>query len=308
MDISRSPKEFLPPSGSAAGGLGKSLLLLLVSLTAGGLTGYAGYLILRLLAPSTPAFTALPIGAVTLVLILAFVQRRYSWIVPWYYLLPAIVFLLTFTLFPVVLTVVLAFTDYAGVRNGQLNISSETGILSVDGVRLNIEDERTLDCKSLRNGCNGVRALVFASGTLESSAESLEGTRLTLIEAPPDGRNVSGVELDMPELGFAATLRVTEQEGRELTLERAPPFPPDLSSVTLELDRATIARRILKEEGSALTLDEPLPSGLEAVSIARYNDFGFIGWRNFRRIRGSAAGAHTRLPVEHQLRVPDRGA
>lgn len=226
-----------------------------------------------------------------LVLTLRWIAQRFAWIIPWYYLLPAIIFLLAFTFFPVVLTVGLAFTDYAGIRNGELNISSETEIVAVDGATLQIASPATLACGQLRDGCNGVRAVVYASGEIDIAAESLEGNTLTLAEEPPAGRDVISAELFMPDIGFAASMRVTEQDGRVLTLEREPPFAPELESVGLQLDRMAVQRTILREEGDLLTLDQALPEDVEAVSIARYNDFGFVGWRNFRRIMASAPRA-----------------
>ena len=284
-------KDHLPRSRTTAGGVFRSLGLIALALLLATAVGVAGYLLVRLLAPEAPTFVGIPIGTVALVLVLRYIARRFAWIMPWYYLLPAIVFLLTFTFFPVVLTIGLAFTDYAGVRNGELNVSSETPIVAIDGERLQIANPGTLDCRSLRDGCNGVRAVVYASGEVTLPAESLDGTTLVLGEEPPAGRTVVGVELDMPDLGFAATLRVVEQDGPVLTLERQPPFPPDLTSVGVVLDRQAIRRTIVAEEGDRLTLDAPLPEDVEAVSIARYNDFGFVGWRNFRRILASAPRA-----------------
>lgn len=217
--------------------------------------------------------------------------RRYAWLMPWYYLLPAIVFLLTFTVFPVALTVFLAFTDYAGVRNGELNISSETEITQVEGATLTIARPATLDCKSLRNGCDGVRAVIYASATDVVAAEALTGTTLVLKEPPPAGRTVTAVELDLPDIGIAITIRVLSADGTVLNLERAPPFEPDLTDVRVELDRASIHRVIKAEDGDRLVLDEPLPEGTEATAIARYNDFGYVGLRNFRYVWSNATRA-----------------
>ncbi len=284
-------KDHLPKSRTAAGGLFKSLGLIALALLIASGAGVAAVLLLQLVAPSVPAFVGIPIAAVVLILVLRYIARRFAWIMPWYYLLPAIIFLLTFTFFPVLLTIGLAFTDYAGIRNGELNISSETAIVAVDGATLEIANATTLACSALRDGCDGVRAVVYASGDLPMPAVSLEGTTLTLSEEPPAGRDVVGVEIDMPDLGFAATIRVLEQDGNVLTLEREPPFPPDLETLSLQLDRQAVQRTIVSEEGTFLTLNEPLPEGAEPVSIARYNDFGFVGWRNFRQIMASAPRA-----------------
>ncbi len=291
MDISRSVKDHLPRSRTTVGGLAKSLGLLTAALFLATLVGFLGATLLRLIAPGAPAYAGIPIAAVALVLMLRYLARRFDWLIPWYYLLPAIVFLLTFTVFPVVLTVFLAFTDYAGIRNGELNISSETEIVAVDGVNLTIADPATLDCVDLRDGCNGVRAVVYASGMETVAAESITGTQLVMAGQLPAGRDVIGVELDLPDLGFPVSLRVTSVDGNVLTLERAPPFPPDLTDVRVQLDRAAISRVVVAEAGDRLTLDEPLPEGLEASAIARYNDFGFVGLRNFRRVIASAPRA-----------------
>src|SRR5690606_9775920 len=165
-------------------------------------------------APDVPAFVGLPIGVVVLVLILRWIAQRFAWIMPWYYLLPAIIFLLTFTFFPVILTIGLAFTDYAGIRNGELNVSSETAIINVDGARLTIASAASLDCEDLRNGCNNVAAMVYASGEAEVTGESIDGATLVLADEPPAGRTVATVSLLLPELGFDFEMRVLEQDGR----------------------------------------------------------------------------------------------
>jgi len=247
------------------------------------------------LFPTIPVYSGLVVGALALMLILRLIARRFEWIMPWYYILPAIVFLLTFTFFPVILTVVLAFTDYAGIRNGQLNIGSETRVLEVDGNRLTIEKPRTFDCADLRNGCRNVRAVLYASGTLEVAAETLEGTVLTLAAPPPAGRRIESVELFLPDLGFGFGSTVLKVNGKEVTLDKAPPFPPQLEAVTLFLDRQALNRTMAGDEGNLITLKTPLPPGFEAVAIARYNDFGWIGLRNFRTIITQASSAL--LPV-----------
>ena len=291
MDISRPVSDNLPRSRTTAGGLAKSLGLLFLALSAAVLAGVLSVLGARLVSPDAPAFIGIPVGLLVLVLILRWFAARFQWLMPWYYLLPSIIFLLTFTFFPVLLTIGLAFTDYAGIRNGELNGTTETAITGVDGNTITIENATTLDCEDLRNGCNDVRAVVYASGEVESAGESLDGTTLILTEEPPAGRTVQTVSLFLPDLGFDFEMRVIAQDGAELTLERAPPMSPDLESITVRLDRQPLMVRIVEEQGERLTLGEPLPDDLEYLSIARFNDFGFVGWRNFRTIFGSASQA-----------------
>lgn len=246
-----------------------------------------GVLALRVPFPDLPTWAGLPLGAIGLVSALWGISRRFAWIMPWYYVLPAIVFLLTFTFFPVVLTVYLAFTDYAGIRNGQLNVSTTTDVVEVDGVRITVADASNLNCRDLRNGCVGVRAAVYSFELFETDAVAYEAGVLTLAEPLPRGREPREVELFLPDLGFAFSTAVASVDGELVTLARTPPFPPRLEGVAFQL-ADDVRRTIVAEEGVVLVLDASLPEGFEATAIARYNDYGFVGWRNFTTIIGAA--------------------
>jgi arabinogalactan oligomer/maltooligosaccharide transport system permease protein len=263
IDLSRDAKEYLPRAKSTSASLWRSLLLLFLALTGASVVGAAGYLLVRLAVPTLPVYTSLVFGLVALITILRWMARAFEWIMPWYYVLPAILFLLTFTFFPVILTFVLAFTDYAGTRNGQLNIKSETRVLEVDGPLLTIENARNF----------------------------VDDTTLTLEQLPPAGRSVLGVELYLPDLGFGFETDVVSADGTTLTLARAPPFPADLERITLRLDRDAVTRTMLLDEGDQITLNSPLPEGFEVEAIARYNDFGWVGSGNFRIILQQATSA-----------------
>ena len=291
LDLSRPVSDSLPKSRSPGGGLLLSLLLLLIAITIAAAIGVGGFVLLRLLAPGVPAWSGLLIGVTGLLPVLRVIAQRFEWIMPWYYLLPAILFLLAFTFIPIVLTITLAFTDYAGIRNGALNVSTETGIVASDGDTVTIERSDVLDCGRLRNGCNGVRAAVYASGTLPVTAASLDDTALTLSAAPPAGREIRSVDLFLPDFGFAFEVEVVAVDGRNLTIARAPPAAPDLEQLTLRLDRSVLQRTIVSAEGDRLTLDQALPEGGEYVAIARYNDFGWIGLGNFALILRQASRA-----------------
>lgn len=289
MDLS-NPQAMLPRARSTAGGLVKSLLLLTAAMLGAAAGGYLILLGLWQLRPDLPAWTGLLAGLGVLVVLLALIARRYSWIMPWYYVLPAILFLLTFTFFPVALTFWLAFTDYAGIRNGQLNISSNTPIVQVDGTRVTVSDPAVLDCQLLRNGCTDVRAIVYSAETITYAATDLTGNRLTLAEPLPAGRDATQLELHLPDLGFDFTVGIVSSDGTIVELEREPPFPPDMDSIRVSIANE-LPRRIIAEDGAVLELNEPLPAGFEATSIARYNEYGFVGWRNFADIIGRAQSA-----------------
>ncbi len=295
VDLSRPVSDYLPRAKTTSGGFWRSILLLWLALTGASLFGYLGLRAVQLAFPDVPVYLGLVFGVAGLVLMLRWMARRFAWIMPWYYLLPAIMFLLVFTFFPVALTIVLAFSDYSGVRNGQLNIGSETAVIAVDGTTVTIENPRSFDCADLRNGCSGVRAVLYASGTVATAGENLAGGVLLLSKAPPAGRAVREVELFLPDLGFPVTIPVSSADGRRLTLEREPPFPPDLEHLTLRLDRDAITRTMTGDEGDKIFLASPLPEGFVAEAIARYSDFGFIGLQNFRTIFANATSAL--LPV-----------
>ena len=237
----------------------------------------------RVVVPDLPTWSGLIFGLFGLVVALVFIARRFVWIMPWYYVLPAIIFLLTFTFFPVGLTFWLAFTDYSGIRNGQLNIASTTAVVALEGADIVIADPVVFNCADLRNGCVDVRAVIFSLDEVTVPASAYADGVLTLEQELPRGRTVVEVELWLPDLGFFFTSPVTEVDGADLVLDRAVPFPPDLEAVRVQIgDR--LVRTIVAEDGAVLTLDQSVPPEFEPTAIARYNDYGFIGWRNFATI------------------------
>ncbi len=280
----------LPKSKTTAGGIVKSLLLLTVAMLGAAVGGYLILLGLWQFSPDVPAWVGLLAGLVVLVAILVVFSRRFQWLMPWYYVMPAILFLLTFTFFPVALTFWLAFTDYAGIRNGQLNISSTTPITEVADTRVVISDSGILACGQLRDGCNDVRAVVYSSETRLASAVELDGDQLTLAEPLPAGRDATQIEMHLPELGFDFTVAILASDGVNVTLEREPPFPPDLEELRIRISNE-LPRRIMSQDGDTLVLNEALPEGFEPTAIARYNDYGFVGWRNFTHIFSRAQSA-----------------
>lgn len=296
MDLSRPLAEHLPGGRGGAASLLLSLALLTAALIGAAVVGFGVFLLLRLAFPDVPVYAALIAGLPALILILRLIAVRFSWVTPWYYLLPAILFLLTFTFFPVVLTFVLAFTDYAGTRKGDLNVSSETAIVALSGRELTIADPRVFDCAALRDGCAGARVVLYASGHQEVPGVSLDGTVLTVDADIPEGREVTEVGLFMTSVGDRFRFPVESGSGSELHLSRAPPAEMvDLTEVSLVFDRLPVTLRVTEEDGARLTLAEEPPPGLEYETVARYNDFGWVGLRNFRAIAATASRAL--LPV-----------
>ncbi len=135
-----------------------------------------------------PNWLILVTSAAFLLPFLFFLARTFPFLTDWYYLLPAIVFLLVFTVYPIVLTVYLAFTDYSGMRNGFPDRSTETVVVAVEGPRITLAAD---PLKSL--GC---------------------------------GESCVGQELELVGDGHRGRFTVVAEAERTLTLAREPAFEP----------------------------------------------------------------------------------
>jgi arabinogalactan oligomer / maltooligosaccharide transport system permease protein len=167
IDLS-DPRAGLPRARTTAGGLAKSLLLLGAALTFAIVVGFVGVVVAAPRLPRPPRLVGPVIGLVALVSVLPVIARRFAWIMPWYYVLPAIVFLLTFTFFPVLLTIWLAFTDYAGARNGLLNVATTTPIVAVRRRARGRRRPRQPELRRPAQRCVDVRAEVYSFESLPS--------------------------------------------------------------------------------------------------------------------------------------------
>lgn len=172
------------PPGLTGFLLALGLVLLLLASSLG--VGLLGYFLLAAYLP-VPGWTVLLLGLLVLLSGAILLGRLFPWLTDWYYLLPALSFLLVFTLYPIGLTVYLAFTDYSGAKNGFPDRSTEVAVLEAKGATLRLEAplEEAFRCTA----CAGLR---------------VEGER--------EGRR------------FRA--QVLEAQGVEVVLDRTPPFPP----------------------------------------------------------------------------------
>ena len=96
MDISRQVSDYLPKgSGGTGQRLWKALLLLLLAITIAGVVGFLGLWLAQRAFPAAPPYLGVLVGLAALIIALQVIARRFEWIMPWYYLLPSILFLLT---------------------------------------------------------------------------------------------------------------------------------------------------------------------------------------------------------------------
>lgn len=86
-----------------------------------------------------PAYTILIFGGIILLPLLWLAGRRLPWLINWYYLLPAIVFLLAFTVYPIALTIGYAFTNYSGLNSGEPDTSTRLEVRKLSSTTLQIQ-------------------------------------------------------------------------------------------------------------------------------------------------------------------------
>lgn len=135
---------------------------------------------------SYPGYLILVFGTMVLIPILVLLGRRVPYLTDWYYLLPAITFLLAFTLFPIILTIYYGFTDYTGIRNGKPDRSTETEIVRVEDRRLFVDGNAHDLLRCDQPDCAG-QALEITTRTQRArvTAEQASEGIITLTAPPP---------------------------------------------------------------------------------------------------------------------------
>lgn len=175
----------------------RGLALALALLTAAvGLSVVLGMLLFWLIQsriPELPAYYLLATIAVALIPLLLLFRRRFPFLADWYYLLPATLFLLAFTVYPIVLTMGLAFTNFSGQNYGRPDRATETAVTYQAPATLQFGSDpiKALSCDQ---SCVGRQVEVYQGNDrsrLKIVAESADS--LTLNRAPSFEPN--------PELG-----------------------------------------------------------------------------------------------------------
>jgi arabinogalactan oligomer / maltooligosaccharide transport system permease protein len=128
-----------------------------------------------------------------LVPLLVIAIRIFPWLVNWYYLLPSLVFVLVFTVYPIGLTVFYAFTNYSGTNSGRPDSSTEVKIERISSTELKIVDGTIsgLQCKA--SDCSNQQIELREAETGREGPQYVvvngDGSTLRLKDALPEGFN-----------------------------------------------------------------------------------------------------------------------
>jgi arabinogalactan oligomer / maltooligosaccharide transport system permease protein len=128
-----------------------------------------------------------------LIPVLVVAIRIFPWLANWYYLLPSLVFILVFTVYPIGMTVYYAFTNYSGANSGRPDSSTEVTIQRISSTELKIVGGTIsgLQCKA--TDCSNQLIELREENTGREGPQVIvtkgEGSTLTLIKPLPEGFN-----------------------------------------------------------------------------------------------------------------------
>ena len=164
-----------------------------------------------------PGYLSLFFTALAYIPMLIVMGRRFPYITDWYYLLPAILFLLAFTVYPIILTVYYGFTNYNGVTaNRAPDRASEIQVVSAQGRTLTLLEDPTVRfrCEE-RGGCAGIRLELTseAGGRSSATITRVEGTTLELNTAPSFTPTLAYRINDIEFVGFGNFARIFASAG-----------------------------------------------------------------------------------------------
>ncbi|MBA2668426.1 MAG: sugar ABC transporter permease [Trueperaceae bacterium] len=199
-----------------ARGWARSLLTLVGSLTLAIAAGVWGFWLLQALVPAVPAYTVLIVCGLAIVPVLAATLRRFPRLGYWYYFLPALLFLVVFTIYPIFLTVTLAFTDYSGARSGQANRVTQTEVRAVEGSTLTLAAPAAAALRC-QEACVGRRVEVGAGQQrVKLAIAGVDGVDLTLAQPPPFGPDVVSIVSDFGFVGLRNFTFIMQRATRSL--------------------------------------------------------------------------------------------
>ncbi len=156
-----STRQAAPPDG--AQGVLIAVAVLAVVLGGAALIAWLVSGAVAGLLPTAPPFLILMVFVPVLIVLMLGALRLFPWLQNWYYLVPALVFLLAFTALPIVLTVRYAFTNYSGQNSGAGDTALKTNV-TLSG------DRRTITFKGTLPGDEGTTLPQFLNCAQPSCA------------------------------------------------------------------------------------------------------------------------------------------
>ncbi|WP_119674436.1 ABC transporter permease subunit [Deinococcus sp. RM] len=186
----------VPPQGTR--GILLALLILAALMGASVLIGWLLATLTAQVVPGAPAYLLLVFTLLSLFVLAPLTHRAFPWITNWFYLLPALVFILAFTVLPVVLTVNYAFTNYSGQNSGNpdsaarqdATLSSDRRTVTLSG--LSGSAQGYLNCAA--PNCAGATLVLYdedASVPYRVKVASAQGNTFTLTAPAPQNVEVA---------------------------------------------------------------------------------------------------------------------
>jgi arabinogalactan oligomer / maltooligosaccharide transport system permease protein len=143
-----------PPEGVWGAAFAITLVLALCALAL--LIGQTVLSLVVAASPTSPLWLLLVFVVVALIPLLLIAVRVFPWLANWYYLLPAIICLLTFTVYPIVLTFGYAFTNFNSQNNNRPDSTTEISVARASENSLRLTGDSVVSTLACRNeGCVG---------------------------------------------------------------------------------------------------------------------------------------------------------
>jgi arabinogalactan oligomer / maltooligosaccharide transport system permease protein len=162
---------------------------------------------------------------VAMVPILFGAVKVFPWLVNWYYLLPAIVCLLAFTVYPIILTFYFAFTNYSAINSGEPDSSAQVEVKIVNPTTLTVLGGAVaateLRCETPDCAGRSVAFLDDRGNTVKkvlNNIVSVNGNTITLTSALPEGLLATRLNRvnDIKVVGFSNFSRIFGQASQQL--------------------------------------------------------------------------------------------
>ena len=184
----RKPMIARKTSHQAIGNTHLGRLGLLLALPLLALLCFGTIQLTTFLLPETPRWVALLFGALLVSVVTFLAQQRFVVLQNWTYLLPAIIFLLAFTIYPLGMTLYYAFTNYSAVTSGRPDSSTQMQIKRLSANQIQITDATDLTRLRCEKPDCALEMLELRNEktTLNTSVIQAKGTVVSLSSAMPE--------------------------------------------------------------------------------------------------------------------------